>query len=125
MSHISIPALFAALDVRREAQGLSWRDVARTIGLSASTFTRLSRGCTLDLDGYVVCCRWLGVSTEVFITGELTAKPENLAAELSTLLHRYGVPAVYWRSLGELIDRLADSKRSERTDHDGMEHEAF
>ena len=113
MSHIDIAALYAALNLHRDAQGLSWRDVAQVTGLSASTFTRLNHGCKLDLDGYVVCCRWLGVSTEVFITGQLAAKPKNLVGELSTLLRRYEVPVVYWSPLGELINAAREPSKGE------------
>jgi hypothetical protein len=108
MGHINIGALFAALDVQRSTQGLSWRNVGRITGLAASTFTRLGHGYNLDLDGYVVCCRWLGVSLEDFVTGQLAAKPANLAGELSTLLRRYGVPMGYWTPLSSLIYQLAN-----------------
>lgn len=124
MSHISIPALYAALDVHRETQGLSWRDVARITGLSASTFTRLRHGRSLDLDGYVVCCRWLGLPLEAFTTDQVTyPTPETLAGELVTLLRRYGVPVVYWSPLGELINAARESSKGEGGE-DGTEEES-
>lgn len=113
MSHIDIAALFAALNVHRTTHGLSWRNVGEATGLSASTFTRLSHGHKIDIDGYVICCRWLGVSTETFTTDQLAAKPETLAGELVALLRRHRVPVVYWSPLGELINAARESSVAE------------
>ena len=40
---VDVEGVYAALDVKRRADGLSWRDVASAIGVSASTLTRMAR----------------------------------------------------------------------------------
>jgi hypothetical protein len=44
-------ALYAALDARRGAHGMTWRQVASATGVSATTMTRLRAGGRLEVDG--------------------------------------------------------------------------
>lgn len=69
----------------------------------------MGHGGGLDLNGYAACCRWLGVSLDTFVgRAHATSATESLAAELTSLLQRHGVPEAYWRgALCELIDCLA------------------
>jgi transcriptional regulator with XRE-family HTH domain len=69
-AQIDLPALFSALDTKREAEGKSWREVAEEIGVAPSTLTRLSQGSRPDGDTFVTLTRWLGLSAERFIEGD-------------------------------------------------------
>lgn len=75
---IDVPALYGALDSRRSAKELSWRQLARELGLSASVFTRLAQGRTPELDSYVTMTRWLGVSTEAFVAADRPSEAETV-----------------------------------------------
>jgi transcriptional regulator with XRE-family HTH domain len=75
---IDVAALYGALDSRREARGMSWREVAKELGLSASVFTRLAQGSRPDFESYIQMTEWLEVSLESFIGGEA---PTEVKAE--------------------------------------------
>ena len=96
---IDVAQLYAALDAHRQAQGLSWRQVARELGLSNSYFSWLRRGESPGLGAYIRSCRWLGVSLDTFTTQptetvatQPTTAKSTLDSELAALLHRHQVP---------------------------------
>lgn len=64
---VDVGALYDALDVKRRAQSLSWRDAATAIGVSASTLTRMAQGASPDVEGFGKMVQWLGVSADDFI----------------------------------------------------------
>jgi transcriptional regulator with XRE-family HTH domain len=83
---VDVEGLFGALDVKRRAEGLSWRDVATAIGVSASTLTRMAQGASPDVEGFGKMVRWLGVSADDFISrpkGRSSKKPEELLVVVS------------------------------------------
>jgi len=59
-------ALYAALDERRVARGLTWREVAAEIGVSAATLTRTRLGGRMEVDGVLAMVRWVGLTVESF-----------------------------------------------------------
>ena len=67
MKRFDTRALYRALDERRKAHGLSWRQVASETGVSVSTLTRTQRGGRLEVDGMLAMVDWLGVSVESFV----------------------------------------------------------
>ncbi len=85
---VNVAALYAALDAEKEARRLSWRQLARDVDLSPSTFTRLANGNRPDVDAFAALVRWLGQPAEQFIAGDQdTADPEpDLVASLAPLL---------------------------------------
>jgi len=105
MKRVDVLALSAALDIRRVALGLSWRQVAGQADLSASTFTRMRAGCGPDLDGYAACCEWLGAPMDAFRTAPAPQAlvPGGLRMDILAALTQHRVPQVYWRPLTELI----------------------
>lgn len=60
-------ALYAALDAQRQSRGMSWRQVALEIGVSASTLTRTKQGGRMEVDGMLAMVRWLGRPAESFV----------------------------------------------------------
>ncbi len=69
MKRFDSQLLFAALDQQRQAQGLSWQELGRAIGVSASTITRLRNGGRLEVDGMLAMVGWLGRPVEDFVRG--------------------------------------------------------
>jgi transcriptional regulator with XRE-family HTH domain len=51
--------LYVALDRQRRRRRLSWRDVAREVGVSPSSLTRLSHDQAPSVDGLVRLMGWL------------------------------------------------------------------
>lgn len=69
-------ALYAALDARRRARGISWRQVALETGVAVSTITATQRAGQMETDGMLAMARWLGCAPEKFMRG---SKPSSLA----------------------------------------------
>jgi transcriptional regulator with XRE-family HTH domain len=67
-------AFYAAIDRARADRSLSWRQVGRELGLSASTFSRLAKGRRPDVDTFLKLVAWLDVPVEAFLTRAVTAK---------------------------------------------------
>lgn len=51
MQRFAATSLHRALDAERSARGLSWQELSRQIGVSASTMQRLAQGRRLEVDG--------------------------------------------------------------------------
>jgi transcriptional regulator with XRE-family HTH domain len=84
---IDVNGLFGALDAAREAQQLSWRQLAKEIGVSPSLLSRLGNGYRPDADGFVTLVRWLGMPAEQFMVGDQPREPEpELLTQLAPLL---------------------------------------
>ncbi|MCI0439944.1 MAG: hypothetical protein L0177_12555 [Chloroflexi bacterium] len=64
---LNVEALYAALDRKRRAADLSWRDVAATLKIAPSTFTRMAQGRRPDVDSFATLLRWLGMPAESFM----------------------------------------------------------
>lgn len=87
---LNVEALIAALDSKRRAQGLSWRQLASEADVSQSTLTRMQQGKRPDVDTFASLIHWLGMPAEKFLTSEThkskkTAEPHPVAV-LSTHL---------------------------------------
>jgi transcriptional regulator with XRE-family HTH domain len=59
-------ALYQALDERRVALGLSWKQVAAETGVSVTTLTRARLGGRMEVDGVLAMVSWLGRTVESF-----------------------------------------------------------
>jgi transcriptional regulator with XRE-family HTH domain len=66
---VDVEALYAALDNKRKAQGTSWREIARQLDVSPSTFSRMAQGRRPDVDTFATLLRWLGMPAESFMRG--------------------------------------------------------
>jgi transcriptional regulator with XRE-family HTH domain len=87
-TQINVPGLYAALDAVREHKQLSWRQLAREIEVSPSTFSRLANRQKPDVDAFLAMVRWLKVPAERFMIDDDEAPREapELMAELAPLL---------------------------------------
>jgi transcriptional regulator with XRE-family HTH domain len=66
-------AFFETLERRRQADGLSWRQLGRQLGLSPSTFSRLARGRRPDVETFIKLLAWLEVPAVTFMKGDSVA----------------------------------------------------
>lgn len=74
-STLNTELLSSAIKSKRGKKGL--RDTAIEIGnISPATLSRVEQGNLPDVDTFIKICKWLGVSTETFITGKKIAKSE-------------------------------------------------
>jgi transcriptional regulator with XRE-family HTH domain len=78
-------AFFAALDAKRAARRITWKQVAEETGVSASTLTRMAQGRRPDVDGLAALLRWSGLQAEAFM-GAPDAKAEPLS-EMTALIY--------------------------------------
>ena len=60
-------ALHAALDSKRRRANRSWRQLARELDVSPSTFSRMSQGRRPDVDTFGTLLQWLDMSAERFM----------------------------------------------------------
>lgn len=63
---VSPSLLYSALDAARQARGISWRSMAKEIGVSPSLLSRLGNGLKPDADGFATIVAWLNVPAEQF-----------------------------------------------------------
>src|SRR5579872_4798877 len=84
---VIVDALYAALDTKRRSQESSWREIARELDVSPSTFSRMAHGRRPDVDTFATLIRWLNVDADTFMTGGETDESQpNPVVMVSTYL---------------------------------------
>lgn len=63
---VDVDALYGALDAKRDSDELTWRDLARDLRISPSTFTRMAMGRRPDIDTFATLLGWLERPAEDF-----------------------------------------------------------
>lgn len=120
---VDVAALYGALEGARAQKELSWREVARQVGVSASTMSRLAQGLSPDITAFARMIRWLNVKAESFIREDgravdpLADEPQpELVAQLAPLLRaRKDLNEHDVRFLEELIESAMRRFNAERT----------
>jgi transcriptional regulator with XRE-family HTH domain len=64
---VDVDALYAALDSKRKARETSWREIARELEISPSTFSRMAQGRRPDVDTFATLLHWLRMPAESFM----------------------------------------------------------
>ena len=64
---VDVEALYAALDSTRKTAETSWRELARELEISPSTFSRMAQGRRPDVDTFATLLHWLGMPAESFM----------------------------------------------------------
>jgi len=77
----------AALNAERSARHLTWKEVARQAGVSASTLTRMSQGRRPDVEGLARLVAWSGLDAGAFIRGARPAEGPATLANIAGQLH--------------------------------------
>jgi transcriptional regulator with XRE-family HTH domain len=83
--------LYSALDAARQERGVSWRALAKEIGVSPSLLSRLGNGLKPDADGFATIVAWLKLPAEQFFERDDRAATDDpgqpdLMAQLAPLL---------------------------------------
>jgi hypothetical protein len=60
-------ALYEALDAQRQTRGVSWEQLARDLGVAATTLKGTAKGGRLEVDGMLRMVGWLGRTVESFV----------------------------------------------------------
>ncbi|MBE2290038.1 MAG: helix-turn-helix transcriptional regulator [Chitinophagaceae bacterium] len=81
MQSINTATLSEMIKSKRGKRGL--REVAKEIGVSLSTLSRVENGNLPDIDSYMKICTWLEVSTDFFAgNSEPASKKQIVVANL-------------------------------------------
>lgn len=86
---VDVRSLHTALDKARESKGLSWRQLARDLGVSASTVSRMANGLKPDVTAFAAMTTWLNMRAEDFYvhaSGPGERDEPDLVAQLVPLL---------------------------------------
>ena len=67
MRRFDAKALHKALDDQRIRRDMSWSEVSKEIGVSASTLRRTKDGGRMEVDGMIAMVDWLGEKVETFL----------------------------------------------------------
>ncbi len=81
-----VVALHKALDTERDLRELTWKDVAKETGVSASTFSRLAQGRRPDVDSLAALTAWLKVSADHFMGSKLAFGSAAPLTQISRIL---------------------------------------
>lgn len=114
---VDVRALYAALDAARQNKDMSWRQLAKEIGVSASTISRMANGLKPDVTAFAAMTTWLQLPAEHFYigAGELLAEEPDLVAQLVPLLRaRKDLNTGDVAYLEEIIGAAARRFRAER-----------
>ncbi|MFC8006550.1 helix-turn-helix domain-containing protein [Streptomyces olivaceus] len=115
---MNVQALHAALDAARTEKGLSWRQLAKELGVSASTISRMANGLKPDVSAFAAMTTWLRMPAETFyVTPEReNAKedPELVASLVPLLRARSDLSGDDVAYLEEVIGAAARRFRAER-----------
>jgi transcriptional regulator with XRE-family HTH domain len=112
---VDVKGLHAALDAARTEKGLSWRQVAKEIGVSASTISRMANGLKPDVTAFAAMTSWLRMPAESFFShpGADAEEPELTAALAPLLRARTDLNEQDVAYLQELIAAAARRFRTE------------
>ncbi|MDO9455251.1 helix-turn-helix domain-containing protein [Nocardioides sp.] len=118
---VNVQSLHAALDAARTQRGISWRQLAKEINVSASTISRMAQGLRPDVTAFAAMTTWLRMPAENFYVGADTygEQEPDLVASLGPLLRaRTDLTEKDVSYLEDVIGAAARRFRAERDDHD-------
>lgn len=114
---VDVRSLYAALDATRQRKDLSWRQLAKELGVSASTISRMAQGLKPDVTAFASMTTWLQLPAEDFYVGggEPSTDEPDLVAQLVPLLRaRKDLNTGDVAYLEEIIGAAARRFRAER-----------
>jgi transcriptional regulator with XRE-family HTH domain len=83
---LNVEALYATLDRKRREGGGSWRELARELSLSPSTFTRMAQGARPDADALTALISWLNLELRDFTRTKATREDPEVPVAVASLL---------------------------------------
>jgi len=89
---LDLDALVEALESKRRAEDISWRELARRAGVGPSTLTRMQQGKRPDVDTFSALVSWLGAAAEEFLaTGARAPEEQTPEATFAALMRSKSV----------------------------------
>lgn len=118
---VDVKALHAALDAARAKEGLSWRQLAKEVGVSASTISRMANGLKPDVTAFAAMTTWLRMPAESFYVDPMRSdeEPELVASLVPLLRARRDLTENDVAYLEEVIAAAARRFRAEREGQEG------
>ncbi|MEV3979314.1 helix-turn-helix domain-containing protein [Nonomuraea sp. NPDC049758] len=119
---VDVKALHAALDAARAKEGLSWRQLAKEIGVSASTISRMANGLKPDVTAFAAMTTWLRMPAESFYVDPMRSdaeEPELVASLVPLLRARRDLSEKDVAYLEEVIAAAARRFQVERKGQEG------
>lgn len=118
---VDVRSLHAALDTARTQLGLSWRQLAKELGVSASTISRMAQGLRPDVTAFAAMTSWLRMPAENFyVSIDRPDGEPDLVASLGPLLRaRRDLTDKDVSYLEDVIAAAARRFKSEREDAPG------
>lgn len=103
---VDVEALYAALDRKRQAADLSWRELAHKLDISPSTFTRMAQGRRPDVDAFATLLHWLDMPADAFMRSSTEHKEteEPMAMISSYLRSAQNIRGEDAKALEEIIE---------------------
>ncbi|QIZ99813.1 helix-turn-helix domain-containing protein [Leifsonia sp. PS1209] len=116
---VDVKALHSALDAARTAKDLSWRQLAKELGVSASTISRMANGFRPDVTAFAAMTLWLKMPAEAFYRQrasdhDQTTEPELVASLVPLLRARKDLDDKDIDYLQEIIGAAAKRFEAER-----------
>lgn len=96
-------ALISTLIARREAKGISWREVARQAEIDPSTLTRIRQGQRPDIATFGALVRWLGEPAETFLGGSASPTHGGSDSPLAPYLGQTSLTPKQTAALADLL----------------------
>lgn len=104
---VNVEALYATLDTKRRSQDASWREIARELEVSPSTFSRMAQGRRPDVDTFATLLHWLGIGAETFMVGEhddQAEEPDAMVMVSTYLRSARNIDAADAKALEEIFE---------------------
>jgi len=127
-SRLDTDVLYAALDAQRQGRDLSWRQLAKEVGVSPSTMTRLAQGQRPDIDAFAALVQWLGQPADTFLVSSSMVPVEDpdLVAQIAPVLRaRRDIDETDARYLEDLIKVGSQGLRTKMNHKFGDLYEPF
>lgn len=83
---VDVNSLYSALNSKREKNKLSWRELAKELDVSPSTFTRMAKGQRPDVDAFATFVEWLDMPPKNFMISQIKQKQVDTLEGISTYL---------------------------------------
>jgi transcriptional regulator with XRE-family HTH domain len=84
--HFDAMGFYQALDATRRARQITWRQVAREAGVTASTLTRMAQRKRPDVDSLAALTAWSGLRADDFVRSDEKEPTAEPLAMISTYL---------------------------------------
>lgn len=114
---VDVKSLHAALEAARTQAGLSWRQLAKELDISASTISRMAQGFRPDVSAFAAMTTWLRMPAESFyVNVDKSDEEPDLVASLGPLLRARS--DLTEKDVSYLEDVIAAAARRFRSDRE-------